>query len=89
MDKRYELYCLVDNYFYDSASRLPAHPRDFELSHAPPPKGWTVSDRDNWHVFRPIGTDFPSRDGKSTSRHAWTTLRPSSPQSRTTASTGG
>lgn len=64
MDKRYEFYCLVDDYFYDSVTRLPAHPRDFELSHAPPPKGWRASDRDNWHVLRPIGADFPEQGWK-------------------------
>jgi serine/threonine protein kinase len=64
VDKRYELYCLVDQHFYDSTSRLPAHPRDFELSHAPAPKGWMASERDNWHVLHPIGADFPEQGWK-------------------------
>lgn len=64
MDKRYELYCLVDQYFYDSTSRLPVHPRDFELSHAPAPNGWRASDRDNWHVLHPIGAKFPEQGWK-------------------------
>lgn len=64
MDKRYESYCLVDQYFYDSTSRLPAHPRDFDLSHVPAPKGWRSSDRDNWHVLRPIGAEFPQQGWK-------------------------
>lgn len=64
MDKRYEVYCLVDPHFYDSTSRLVEHPRDFELSHAPVPEGWTAGERDNWHVRRPIGGAFPAQGWK-------------------------
>jgi serine/threonine protein kinase len=64
VDKRFELYCLADQYFYDSTSRLPKHPRDFELSHAPAPHGWMASKRDNWHVLRPIGASFPEQGWK-------------------------
>ncbi len=64
MDKRYEVYCLVDQHFYDSTSRLVEQPRDFELSHAPVPEGWVASERDNWHVRRPIDREFPAQGWK-------------------------
>lgn len=64
MDKRYQLYCLVNRYFYDSTSRLSEHPRDFPLSRAPAPEGWTASNRGNWHVLHPIGADFPEQGWK-------------------------
>ncbi|MDQ3825851.1 MAG: hypothetical protein M3325_08995, partial [Actinomycetota bacterium] len=61
MDKRYETYCLVDPYFYDSTSHVIEHPREFELSRAPVPDGWVASERDNWHVRHPIGGEFPAQ----------------------------
>lgn len=64
VDKRYETYCLLDPYFYDSTSRLVEHPREFELSHAPTPSGWAASERDNWHVLRPIGGELPAQGWK-------------------------
>lgn len=64
MDKRYELYCLVDPLFYDSTSRLGKQPRDFELGHAPVPDGWAASELDDWHVHRPIGAKLPAQGWK-------------------------
>ena len=64
VDRRYETYCLVDAYFYDSTSRLVEHPREFESSRAPAPDGWVASERDNWHVLRPIGGELPAQGWK-------------------------
>ncbi len=64
MDKRYELYCLVDPFFYDSPSRLGKQPKDFELGHAPVPDGWAASELEDWHVRRPIGVTLPAQGWK-------------------------
>lgn len=64
MDKRYEVYCRVDQHFYDSTSRSVEQSRDFELSRAPAPKGWAASERDNWHVLRPNDGKFPAQGWK-------------------------
>jgi class III lanthionine synthetase len=64
VDKRYEVYCLVNQHFYDATSRLVEQSRDFELSRAPAPEGWAVSDRDNWHVLHPADGEFPAQGWK-------------------------
>ncbi len=64
VDKRYELYCLVDPFFYDSTSRLGKQPRDFELGHAPVPDRWSASELDDWHVQHPIGVTLPAQGWK-------------------------
>lgn len=64
MDKRYEVYCLVDPHFYDSTSRLGEQPRDFELGHAPVPAGWAASELDDWLVHRPIDAKIPAQGWK-------------------------
>ena len=56
MDKRYEVYCLVDQYFYDSTSQVGTQPLDFELGHSPVPAGWAASDLEDWRVRRPVDT---------------------------------
>ncbi|MGH3775069.1 MAG: class III lanthionine synthetase LanKC [Pseudonocardiaceae bacterium] len=64
MDKRYELFCLVDPFFYDSTSRLGKQPRDFELGHAPIPDGWAASELEDWHVQHPIDVTLPAQGWK-------------------------
>ncbi|MGH3788397.1 MAG: class III lanthionine synthetase LanKC [Pseudonocardiaceae bacterium] len=64
MDKRYELYCLVDPFFYDSTSRLGKQPRDFELGHAPVPEGWAAGELEDWHVQHPIDVALPAQGWK-------------------------
>lgn len=64
VDKRYEVYCLVDPRFYDSTSRLGEQPRDFKLGHASVPEGWLASELDDWHVRRPIDTKLPPQGWK-------------------------
>ncbi len=64
MDKRYEVYCLVDSKFYDSTSQVGEQPHDFELGHAPVPEGWMASELEDWHVHSPVGTELPSQGWK-------------------------
>lgn len=61
MDRRYEVYCLVDEYFYDSTSQVGAQPQDFALGHAPAPEGWVASELEDWHVRRPIDVELPAQ----------------------------
>lgn len=64
MDKRYEVYCLVDSKFYDSTSQVGEQPQDFELGHAPVPEGWMASELEDWPVHSPVGTELPSQGWK-------------------------
>ena len=64
MDKRYEVYCLVDPLFYDSTSQVGEQPRDFELGHAPVPEGWTASELEDWRVRSPVDADLPAQGWK-------------------------
>lgn len=64
VDKRYEVYCLVDSYFYDSTSQLGEQPRDFELAHAPLPEGWAASELEDWCVHSPVGVELPAQGWK-------------------------
>ncbi|MGQ0718154.1 MAG: class III lanthionine synthetase LanKC [Pseudonocardiales bacterium] len=64
MDKRYEVYCLVDSHFYDSTTQLGEQPRDFELGHVPVPEGWAASELEDWCVHSPVGTELPAQGWK-------------------------
>ncbi|MGH3915015.1 MAG: class III lanthionine synthetase LanKC [Pseudonocardiaceae bacterium] len=64
MDKRYEVYCVVDPYFYDLASSVGEQPLDFELGHAPVPEGWVVSELRDWQVRQRIDVPLPAQGGK-------------------------
>ena len=64
MDKRYEVYCLVDPLFYDSTSQVGEQPRDFELGHAPVPEGWAASELEDWRVRSPVDADLPAQGWK-------------------------
>ncbi|MGH3835902.1 MAG: class III lanthionine synthetase LanKC [Pseudonocardiaceae bacterium] len=64
MDKRYEVYCLVDPYFYDSTSQVGEQPLDFELGHSPVPAGWAASELEDWCVRRPVDAELPPQGWK-------------------------
>jgi tRNA A-37 threonylcarbamoyl transferase component Bud32 len=64
VDKRYEVYCRADPYFYDSTSRLGEQSRDFELGHAPVPEDWVASELEDWHVHHPVGAKLPTQGWK-------------------------
>ncbi len=65
MDKRYEVYCLVDPWFYDA----PAHTgrdesHDFEAARRPVPDGWVRSELGDWLVYRPDDLKLPVQGWK-------------------------
>lgn len=64
MDKRYEVYCLVDPLFYDSTSQVGEQPRDFEFGHAPVPEGWAASELEDWRVHNPVDAELPAQGWK-------------------------
>ncbi|MET9362505.1 class III lanthionine synthetase LanKC [Streptomyces sp. NPDC006632] len=60
MDKRYEVFCLADRYFYEtpdrlSSSRTGARVPLFELAERPAPQGWTSQLSGDWLHFNPDG----------------------------------
>ncbi|MFF3339445.1 class III lanthionine synthetase LanKC [Streptomyces flavidovirens] len=65
MDKRYEVYCLVDPCFYDA----PAHSerdesRDCEAARRPVPDTWVRAQLGDWAVYRPDGAKLPVQGWK-------------------------
>lgn len=65
MDKRYEVYCLVDPWFYDA----PAHTgrdesHDFGAARRPVPGGWVRGELGDWLVYRPDGLKLPVQGWK-------------------------
>ena len=64
MDKRYEVYCLVDPIFYDSISRVGEQSLDFQLSHDPVSEGWVASEFGDWKVRCPIDGELPTQGWK-------------------------
>ncbi|WP_157252584.1 class III lanthionine synthetase LanKC [Nonomuraea typhae] len=60
MDKRYEVYCLVDRTFYDSPLQGMGA-ADYPRPEAP---GWTVFEQDDWVVYRPDGCVLPDQGWK-------------------------
>ncbi|MGW0805315.1 class III lanthionine synthetase LanKC [Nonomuraea sp. NPDC002799] len=52
MDK-YELYCLVDPYFYDTIEHSTADDADFPLLRETVPAGWSTARTDTWAYFAP------------------------------------
>lgn len=79
MDKRYELYCLADRWFYDKPARaqgardrdMDAGGREFGLARGPVPEGWRRRTLDDWLVYHPEGLEIPSQGWKV---HASATL---------------
>lgn len=64
MDKRYEIYSLVDPAFYDSPARLPEPDLDFSDRPRPVPVGWRQGELDNWLLYQPAATEMPSQGWK-------------------------
>ncbi|NUT09245.1 MAG: protein kinase/lanthionine synthetase C family protein [Nonomuraea sp.] len=56
MDK-YELYCLVDQCFYDTVDHSTAEDADFSLIRRPLPGGWAHELSDTWAYFMPGGQE--------------------------------
>jgi tRNA A-37 threonylcarbamoyl transferase component Bud32 len=64
MDKGYELYCLTDPQFYDSATTATVQDEPFAIARREPPPGWQSNQMDDWLVFTPEGLDLPSQGWK-------------------------
>ncbi|MDQ4049553.1 MAG: class III lanthionine synthetase LanKC [Actinomycetota bacterium] len=64
MDTEYELYCLADSVFYDSAILHAADDADFALARGPVPDGWDRLTTDDWVEYGPKDLDLPSQGWK-------------------------
>jgi serine/threonine protein kinase len=64
MDKGYELYCLADPEFYDSAMLVTVEDEPFAIAGREPPPGWRRSPMDDWLVYTPEDLHFPSQGWK-------------------------
>jgi hypothetical protein len=64
VDKAYEVYCLADPEFYDSAilAMLEDHP--FAIAGREPPIGWRCRRTDDWLMYAPDGLHLPSQGWK-------------------------
>ncbi|MEV0600142.1 class III lanthionine synthetase LanKC [Streptomyces sp. NPDC050315] len=64
MDKRYEVYCLMDPHFYDAPARAQGGETAFAQARRPAPHGWRRAELDDWIVFRPAGGTLPLQGWK-------------------------
>ncbi|HEY0485210.1 MAG TPA: class III lanthionine synthetase LanKC [Mycobacteriales bacterium] len=62
MIEQYELYCLADPFFYDTADRQPAGHAEFDRP--PVPDGWRHSASDTWMYYAPEGVSLPAQGWK-------------------------
>ncbi|MEU3460147.1 class III lanthionine synthetase LanKC [Streptomyces sp. NPDC006733] len=71
MDKRYEVFCLVDRYFYETPDRLSAGSASgagsgvslFEPAQRPAPDGWRTGRSGDWLHLTPVDADGSPRTG--------------------------
>ena len=64
MDNGYELYCLTDPNFYDSAVLNVAADSEFALARRPAPDGWNRLTTGDWAEWAPEDLDLPSQGWK-------------------------
>lgn len=64
MDTSYELYCLADPEFYDSAMLATVKDEPFSIVDRELPPGWRSSRTDDWVMFAPDGIQLPSQGWK-------------------------
>ncbi|MFP5362209.1 MAG: class III lanthionine synthetase LanKC [Thermoleophilia bacterium] len=64
MDTSYELYCLADPEFYDSATLTTVGSEPFAIANREAPPGWRSSRTDDWIMFSPEGLQLPSQGWK-------------------------
>ncbi|MBC6458466.1 class III lanthionine synthetase LanKC [Actinomadura sp. HBU206391] len=69
MDKRYELYCMVDPLFYDSPVAPQAGSFDYPIAGREVPAGWQRFEQDDWLVYGPdesltAGVELPGQGWK-------------------------
>jgi tRNA A-37 threonylcarbamoyl transferase component Bud32 len=63
-DLSYELYCLSDPEFYDSATLTSADEEPFEIARRDTPDGWRSNRTDDWLMHAPDGVTLPSQGWK-------------------------
>lgn len=64
MDTSYELYCLADPEFYDSAMLATVKDDPFAIVDRELPPGWRSSRTDDWVMFAPEGIQLPTQGWK-------------------------
>jgi tRNA A-37 threonylcarbamoyl transferase component Bud32 len=64
MDKGYELFCMTDPEFYDSATLATVGDEPFAISCRETPVGWRSNRMDDWLVYMPEGIRLPSQGWK-------------------------
>ncbi len=64
MDNGYELYCLTDPNFYDSAILRIVADSEFALARRPAPEGWTRLNTGDWAEWAPEDVDLPVQGWK-------------------------
>ncbi|MGK5534166.1 class III lanthionine synthetase LanKC [Streptomyces sp. URMC 129] len=71
MDKRYEVFCLVDKYFYETPDRVAGQgtgrgdaPELFETARRPVPEGWSTQRVGDWLHMQPPSGEMPLQGWK-------------------------
>jgi tRNA A-37 threonylcarbamoyl transferase component Bud32 len=64
VDKGYELYCLANPTFYDSALAAPDEDAGFASADRPPPAGWLHGSLDDWVFYGPPDVRLPLQGWK-------------------------
>lgn len=64
MDTRYESYCMMNRFFYDSPLNHQVEEVNFEVAQRSVPEGWERLDADHWLVYQPTDARLPSQGWK-------------------------
>ncbi|WP_062354008.1 class III lanthionine synthetase LanKC [Herbidospora yilanensis] len=64
VNDQYELYCLADRLFYDTADRRGTDIPDFAVAGRDIPRGWSHQPSDTWFHYAPTGHDVPPQGWK-------------------------
>lgn len=64
VDKRYEIYSLVDPHFYESPARITQPDLEFRAHERPVPDGWQSSDFESWLLLQPAAAGMPVQGWK-------------------------
>jgi len=64
LNKSYEMYCLADPEFYDSAMLATVKDEPFAIAGRETPRGWRSSRTDDWLMVAPDGLRLPSQGWK-------------------------
>ncbi|MGH3941879.1 MAG: class III lanthionine synthetase LanKC [Pseudonocardiaceae bacterium] len=64
MIEQYELYCLADQFFYDTLDQQRTDHTDFPTCSNPVPEGWDHAPSDTWMYYAPREVALPSQGWK-------------------------